>query len=260
VLHQLNLKSAGTGFNAADLSVPMLSVQLLVYMCAAVVNLLPAMIVRFLVSGEPLYGGGALFGSAFHYATASLFFVTPYRMVTGSAPLASMYAVFMLLAEAVWAALSYAAAYMIVSMPQPEGDASDITVELDDSTLCLAALGEFMNMIRGRHGASSAMEVLWQPVYAYLRNEELMRKLVKTQGLAHDQIVLNAVGSIAFRLLSNGAFHASQGVLTPEGEYVKKVWMSAGNELVRRSYSGPDDMNSGTLRMEAAVEAAGGGG
>jgi hypothetical protein len=258
VLYHLYLKSVGEQFRATNISRIMLFVQLLVYMCVSVINLLPAMIIRFLVVREPLSGGDARLASVVHYATISLVAVTPYQILTGEISLGSVYVIFMLLARLFWALLSYVAAYVIIVIPQTHTDpVNEHIVPLDDSMLCLGALGEFMSILRGRLGAGYPMESLWRPVYAYLKNEELMKKLITTKGLAHDQIVLNAVGSMAFRLLSSGELHSSRGVLTPEGEYVREVWMNAGSELVNRMYSSPEEMKRGTEMMDAAVAASG---
>jgi hypothetical protein len=114
-----------------------------------------------------------------------------------------------------------------------------------------------MTLLANQLGERRHVEKFWSPVYAYLKDTPKISKLVTNQRLHHDEITLNAVGSIAFKLLAEGGLHAAFGTLSPDGEYVRKVWWVAANELVRRSYYRPEDVTQGIQALDAAIVAVG---
>ncbi|MDR1132567.1 MAG: hypothetical protein LBL05_00300, partial [Synergistaceae bacterium] len=129
----------------------------------------------------------------------------------------------------------------------------EILLPLDDSERCMTALGDFMTVLVAQLGERRHVEKLWSPVYTYLKDRLKVQKLVMNKGLKHDEIALNAVGSIAFRLLASGELHSDFGTLSPDGEYVRKIWWFTANELVRRSYYRPEDVAKGLESLDSAI-------
>jgi hypothetical protein len=157
-----------------------------------------------------------------------------------------------------WAVMSYIAAYSVITMPPILQNSMDsLYIPLNDSEKCLTALGDFMTLLVGQLGERRKVEKLWSPVYSYLKDTLKVQKLVLNKGLHHDEIALNAVGSIAFKLLADGELHADYGTLSPDGEYVRKVWWVTANELVRRSYNRPEDVTQGIQALDAAIVSIG---
>jgi hypothetical protein len=163
-----------------------------------------------------------------------------------------------LTAYAAWTALSYAAAYCIVTMPPViQGSRDELLIPLTDSDKCMTALGDYMTLLAQTLGERRKMEKLWNPVYVYLKDLPKIQNLVRNKGVKYDEIVLNAVGSIAFRLLASGELNANPGVLSPDGEFVRNVWWVTANELVRRNYNRPEDVAQGLEALDAAIVSAG---
>jgi hypothetical protein len=223
----------------------------------SLLNLLPSIIARSMVARKPMSGGGAIFASCIHYATVYLLVIIPRGFMTGSFSLGSLPMIGGVIAYIVWAALSYITAYHVVSMPPIMGDSEvDLLIPLDDSEKCLTALGDFMALLSPVIGEHRKVEKLWSEVYVYLKDLPKIRKFVINKGLRHDEIALNAVGNIAFTMLAGGELHSAFGTLSPDGEYVRKVWWIAANELAKRSYCRPEDVTRGLQALDSAIVSA----
>jgi hypothetical protein len=230
--------------------------NLLICFILSLLNLLPAVITRSMIVQEPLEGMNATLVSLIHYATLYLLIGVPYNVFKGTFRLSSLPMILALVAYIAWAAVSYVAARAVLTTPPIMRDSSEMDIPLNDSEKCIAALGDFMTLMVTNLGERRQIEKLWTPVYAYLKDNRKIQMLVLNKGLRHDQIALNAVGSIAYQLLSEGDLHAAFGTLSPDGEYVRKVWWVTANELVRRSYNKPDDVTQGLASLDAAIVSA----
>jgi hypothetical protein len=206
---------------------------------------------------EPLEHENAIFVSFAHYATLYLLIGIPYNILTGTFRFTSSAIFLGMLAYVAWAGLSYIAAYFVLTMPPIFHDSMDVYIALNDSEKCLTELGDFMTSLVSQLGERRQIEKLWGPVYAYLKDQTKIQRLVTNKRLRHDEIALNAVGSIAFKLLAEGEFHAAFGSLSPDGEYVRKIWWVTANELVKRSYYKPDDVTQGIQALDASIVATG---
>jgi hypothetical protein len=224
----------------------------------SLLNLLPSIIARSMVVREPMSGGGAVFTACIHYATIYLLIVIPYGFaVTGSFTLGSLPMAGSIIAYIAWAALSYVTAYHVLSMPPIMGNSeNELLVSLNDSEKCLTALGDFMAILSPMIGEHRKAEKLWSEVYVYLKDIPKIKKFVMNKGLRHDEIALNAVGNIAFTILASGELHSAFGTLSPDGEYVRKVWWIAANELAKRSYCRPEDVTQGLQALDSAIVSA----
>jgi hypothetical protein len=211
-----------------------------------------------MIAQEPLEPPMSVIAALVHYATFFLAIRLPYNIITGGFRFKPLIMAMCIAAYVAWAITSYVAAYIIVTMPPIFRSSMDeILLPLDDSEKCLAALGEFMTALVVQLGERRHVEQLWSPVYAYLKDRLKVQKLVVNKGLKHDEIALNAVGSIAFKLLASGALHSDFGTLSPNGEYVRKIWWFTANELVRRSYYKPGDVAKGLEALDSAIVSAG---
>jgi hypothetical protein len=207
-----------------------------------------------MVARKPISGGGAILTVCIHYATIYLLIVIPYGFATGSFTLNSLPMIGSVIAYIAWAALSYVTAYCVVSMPPVMGNSeNELLISLNDSEKCLAALGDFMAILSPAIGEHRKAEKLWSEVYVYLKDLPKIKKFVENNRLRHDEIVLNAVGNIAFTLLVSGELHSAFGTLSPDGEYVRKVWWIAANELSKRSYCKPEDITQGLQALDSAI-------
>jgi hypothetical protein len=224
----------------------------------SLLNLLPSFIARSVSSEWPMSGQSVTLAVGVNYATFYVFFAIPYGFLTGSFDFASLPMVGSIAAYIVWAVLSYMSAYRVISMPRAmKNPENEMAVPLNDSEKCLAALGDFMAILTPMIGEHRKMEKLWSGVYVYLRDLPKIQKFVREKGLRHDEIVLNAVGNIAFTMLARGEFHLAFGTLSPDGEYVRKVWWIAANELAKRSYCGPEDVTRGLSALDEAIVSVG---
>jgi hypothetical protein len=231
---------------------------LLIDFVLCLLNLLPATITRSMITQSPLEPPMSILAALIHYATFFLVIRIPYGLITGSFRITSFIMAMSLAAYIAWAITSYIAAYIIITMPPILRSSMDeILLPLDDSEKCLTALGEFMTVLNAQLGERRQVERLWSPVYAYLKDKLKVQKLVMNKGLKHDEIALNAVGSIAFKLLTSGDLHSDFGTLSPDGEYVRKIWWFTANELVRRSYYRPDDVTKGLEALDSAIVSVG---
>ena len=234
--------------------------NLLICFVLSILNLLPAMftrIIRLSLADEPFEGAGGVLASFIHYATFYLFIWIPFKIITGAYPLESPLMMLALLGYAAWAVISYVAAYFVLTMPQMIRSSKDeMYIPLNDSEKCLAALGDFMTILASNLGERRKIDKLWVSVSDYLKDNGRIQKLVLNKGLRHDEIALNAIGSVAFKLLADGELHAALGTLSPDGEYVRKVWWVTANELVRRSYYRPEDVTNGIESLDSAIVSA----
>lgn len=231
---------------------------LLIDFCLALINLLPAVIARSMIPGRQMDGQDAAIATAIHYVTFFMLFRIPYLLVTGRFHIGYLPAVGSLIAYIAWMALSYAAAYSIVSTPPIAGASmNELIIPMTESEKCVTALGDYMTLLAQTLGERRRMEKLWNPVYSYVKDLPKIQKLVLNKGLKYDEIVLNAVGGIAFKLLASGELHAAPGTLSPDGEYVRKVWWVTANELVKRTYNRPEDVTQGLEALDAAILSAG---
>jgi hypothetical protein len=230
----------------------------LIDFCLELIFLTPGMTARAIAGGPP-EGSARIIMTGVHYATYYVFFRIPFLLMTGRFGAASWAMAGSILFYAAWAGLSYAAVWRLLLMPQviPGGSMDEMYAALTDSDKCMTSLGDFMTILAQTLGERRPMEKLWQPVYAYLKDLPKIQNLVRGKGIRHDEIVLNAVGSIAFRLLAGGGLHSAPGVLSPDGEYVRKVWWVTANELVRRSYNKPEDVTEGLRALDAAILSVG---
>jgi hypothetical protein len=210
-----------------------------------------------MVGSEPMEGLNAALASLIHYATIYVLIITPYNLIAGKVPM-SVRMMLSVGAYVAWAGVSYFAAYIVLTMPPilPKSSVDSLDIALSDSDKCLTELGDFMTLLATALGERRQIEKLWGQVFAYLKDDNRIRKLVLNNRLKHDEIALNAVGSIAFKLLSEGDLHAAYGTLSPDGEYVRKVWWVTANELVRRSYYRPEDVTQGIEAVDAAIVSA----
>jgi hypothetical protein len=233
--------------------------NLLLCFILSLINLLPAVITRSMITQEPIEGATAVLVSFIHYATFYIVVRIPYNVITGAFQFKSIAMILCILAYLAWAAFSYISAYIVLSTPPMLGNNSmdSLYVSLDDSEKCLTELGDFMTLLASQLGERRQVEKFWSPVYSYLKEKPRIEKLVLNKRLRHDEIALNAVGSIAFKLLADGELHAAFGTLSQDGEYVRKVWWVAANELVRRSYYRPEDVTQGIQALDAAIVAVG---
>jgi hypothetical protein len=231
---------------------------LLIEFILCLLNLFPAVITRSAAARAPLEPPASVIAAFVHYATFFLIARLPYNIITGSFRFAPLITAMSLAAYAGWAVTSYMAAYAIITMPPIfSGSEDELSLPLDDSEKCLTALGEFMTMLSSRLAERRRVERLWSPVYSYLTDRLKIQKLVINKGLRHDEIALNAVGSIAFKLLASGELHSDFGTLSPDGEYVRKIWWFTANELVRRSYYEPEDVSKGLEVLDSAIVSVG---
>lgn len=227
---------------------------LLIDFILCLLNLLPAAITRSMIAQAPLEPPGSIIAALVHYATFFLAIRIPYNIITGSFRFTSFVMAMSLAAYVAWAVMSYLAAYVIITMPPIfRNSMEEILLPLDDSERCMTALGDFMTVLVAQLGERRHVEKLWSPVYTYLKDRLKVQKLVMNKGLKHDEIALNAVGSIAFRLLASGELHSDFGTLSPDGEYVRKIWWFTANELVRRSYYRPEDVAKGLESLDSAI-------
>jgi hypothetical protein len=211
-----------------------------------------------MIAQAPLEPPASVIAALVHYATFFLVIRVPYSMITGGLRFTAPITAMMLAAYAGWAVMSYVAAYVVITMPPIfRSSMEEILLPLDDSEKCLAALGEFMTALYAQLGERRKIERLWSPVYSYLKDRLKVQKLVVNKGLKHDEIALNAVGSVAFKLLAGGELHADFGTLSPDGEYVRKIWWFTANELVRRSYYRPEDVSKGLEALDSAIVSVG---
>ena len=235
--------------------------NLLICFVLSILNLLPAMITRFIrisIAEEPFESRSGALASLIHYATLYLFIWIPYKILTGAYPMTSPTMILGVAGYIAWAVVSYVAAYFVLTMPQMISSSMDeIYIPLNDSDKCLAALGDFMTLLASTLGERRKIDKLWVTVSDYLKDNNRVQKLVLNKGLRHDEIALNVVGSVSYKLLAEGGLHAAYGTLSADGEYVRKIWWVTANELVRRSYSKPEDVTQGIQSLDSAIVSVG---
>ncbi|MDR1482612.1 MAG: hypothetical protein LBI74_08305 [Synergistaceae bacterium] len=217
------------------------------YFVLALLYLVIPIVIRYVVYARPLSGRQALLASFVNYATIDMILAMPYQLLTGQVTSAISLFVASCAASITAAAFNIAACHVMLMIPD-DGDI-DAIVSLDDYTICVSELGNFINLTKAGSRKTFPVENLWRPVLEYLKRGRTIKNAIREKGAHHDEIVLNAVGSMAFRLLSSGEYNVSPGVLSKEGEYLREIWKLAANELVRRRYNTPDDMARGLTAL-----------
>jgi hypothetical protein len=223
------------------------------YFFLSLLNLIPPFFIRYVAVGKPLYGNNAAFMAFVNYASVIMAIAFPWQVLMGSV---SKGVIFFLLSRAAKIAAAVTiliCGYSILGIPS---DDTDIGPPVDNSSKCMLKLADFIMYAKKNLGEDISVEKLWQHVYTYLKNDEVISGAVR-QGVPIDAIVMNAVGAVAYRMIESGQFHNAPGVLAPEGECMVVVWKMAANELVRQAYNTPDDMARGLAALEEAIRRAG---
>jgi hypothetical protein len=221
------------------------------------INLLPPFFIRFLLVGKKLETEWSIAAAAINYAAIMLIMALPWQFMFGNVGGGAAYFLLSRVMKMLFASIILISGYFILETPERKWrSAPQMEMPLDNSTRCLLKLGSFINYVKTNLGSEISVENLWQPVYTYLKNEEVINGAVN-QGMTPDAIVLNAVGSMAFRLLAAGVFHHPGGPLSLEGEYVVSIWKIAADELIRNSFNTPADMARGLAALEEAIRRAG---
>ncbi|GHV56073.1 hypothetical protein FACS1894216_19610 [Synergistales bacterium] len=212
-------------------------------------NLIPPLILRFVLIGAPLRGASAVLASLINYASAMLVMVSynTFVLLTGGAAPADSYFLILIciytFLDIFFAILILWAGGEILTVQDVSG-ASDGIIPADKQTQCMMKLGTFIGYanenIREDRGET---DVIWHWVYEYLKDKDTIERALG-RGMQLDEIVLNAVGAIANRLLTNGRF-SGDGSPSPEEKYLLAVWKLAAAELVRLSFNTAEEMDRG---------------
>jgi hypothetical protein len=213
----------------------------------ALACLVTPIVIRYLVYARPLAGRRAFLVSFANYPAIAMILAVPYQLVTGQVTSAALFFAASRAADMIAAAFNIAACRVMLLVPD-DADV-DAAVSLVDYTMCVSELGNFINLAKASLSNRFPAENLWKSVFEYLKRGQTIKKAIRERGARHDEIVLNAVGSVAFKLLSSGEYNASSGVLNKEGEYLREIWKLAASELVRRRYNTPDDMARGLAAL-----------
>jgi hypothetical protein len=143
------------------------------------------------------------------------------------------------------------AGFGILTVQDPPAYSGDI-IPADNQTQCMMKLGTFIGYanenIRENRGET---DVIWHWVYEYLKDRDTIERAAQ-RGARLDEIVLNAVGAIAYRLLSSGKF-SNGGAPSPEEKYLLAVWKLAAGELVRLSFNTADEMDRGFAALSDLI-------
>jgi hypothetical protein len=207
-------------------------------------NLIPPLILRFVIMGAPFRGVYALLASFINYASAMLvmaFYGAFLHMTTASSGIYLIYIYSFL--NILFAALILWAGGEILTVrdtPDPSGE----IIPADRQTQCMMKLGTFIGYANENiHEDRGETDVIWHWVYEYLKDKDTIDRAAG-RGMQLDEIVLNAVGAIANRLLTNGSL-AGDGAPSPEEKYLLAVWKLAAAELVRLSFNTAEEMDRG---------------
>jgi hypothetical protein len=228
----------------------------LAYFSLSLVCLLPPAIIRYFLPGRELEGGWAVSGAFVNGGTIIMIMALPWQLFTGKIESGILYFLISRLVRIIVSLMIIYCGYSIVTKPDAE---DEFAPPIDNATKCMLKFGEFKDFTKRRLGmqANAKTDRLWQMVYSYLKNDELITDAVK-RGMPIDSIVMNAVGAVAYKLIESGMFHVARGALSPDGKYIADVWKLAADELVNRSYNTPDDMARGLALLEEAIGRAGG--
>ncbi|MDR3331283.1 MAG: hypothetical protein LBT08_01530 [Synergistaceae bacterium] len=251
-----NFYRAEAGIPAPSSNAPLsLLFQWIGYFTVAMLNLIPPSIIRFLAPGRSLSAEWAYGVSLFNFATFTLVASTPYQLITGEIAGGAAYFALSGIIKMIAQVFTIASGYVILIIPDNNDAAETISIPQDDYTICVTELGNFLNLLKLNSRVYFPVEKLWQQVYNYLKNERVLKNAIAGKGVRHDEMVLNAIGSVAFRLLERSKYCSSPGVLNPEGEYVREIWKLAAHELVRRGYNTPEDMARGLSALHMVIAA-----
>ena len=83
----------------------------------SLINLLPAAITRSMIAQAPMEPPASVIAALGHYAPFFLVIRLPYSIITGGFRFAPLIAAMSLAAYVGWAIMSYAAAYIVITMP-----------------------------------------------------------------------------------------------------------------------------------------------
>ena len=180
----------------------------------------------------------------------------PWRLATYGTGSGFAYYLISCLLKIIVAGMVILCGYWVVTQPDRDDEREGFAPPLDNAAKCLLCLKDFIDLAKAGISPQADAEKLWQTVFAYLKNDELITDAVN-KGMPIDSIVLNAVGAVAYKLIASGLFHASRGVLSPEGQYIAQAWKLAASELISRSYNSREDMERGLAALEEAVARAG---
>jgi hypothetical protein len=219
------------------------------YFFLTLLYLIVPAIVRYLVYARPLNRKHAFWASLVNYPAIEMILAAPYQLVTGRVTGSILLFAASCASNMAAAAFSIAAGRVMLMIPDNED--IDAAVSLDDYTRCVSELGNFISLAKASSRERFPIENLWRAVFEYLKRSATIKKAIREKGAHHDEIVLNAVGSMAFRLLSSGEYNVSPGVFDREGEYLKEIWKLAAHELVRRKYNTPDDLARGLAALHS---------
>jgi hypothetical protein len=228
----------------------------LMFFFLSVVNHIPPAFIRYFMPGRQIEGEWAVLGAFVNWATVILIMALPWRLFIGGTGGGAGFFLVSRLAKIMAALVIIYGGYRIISKPE-ENEAENFAPPIDNATKCLLRLTDFIDYVKSRLGAQTNVEMLWQMVYAYLKNDELITDAMN-RGVPADSIVMNAIGAVAYKLIESGRFHKAKGVLSAEGEYIAEVWKMAAAELVNRSYNTQDDMQRGLASLDEAIGRVGG--
>jgi hypothetical protein len=228
----------------------------LMFFVLSMINHIPPAFIRYFMPGRQIEGEWAILGSFINGATVILIMALPWRLFVGGISGGVGFYLISRLVKIMAAFVIIYGGYGILSRPE-ENEAENFAPPIDNATKCMLRLTDFIDYAKRNIGSQTNVEMLWQMVYTYLKNDELITDAIN-KGVPPDSIVMNAIGAVAYRLIESGRFHKAKGVLSAEGEYIAEVWKMAAAELVNRSYNTRDDMQRGLASLGEAIERTGG--
>lgn len=215
-------------------------------------------LIRYIALEGPAGGLKSLGLALLNFPTVMLLRAIPYQLLfadfPGNAAPFTAAKLGMIAIYGLWIAAGFA---VLVTPNPPIEEEDDFEIPESDSTKCMVLLADFIEMLKKNLGAEYSATYLWKPVYAHLQNQKGIADAIGNRKLAHYEIVLNAVGSMSFKLLAGGQFHISKGVLSTEGEYLREIWLQAAHELLRNNYNTSEDLGRGMMMLDEAISATG---
>jgi hypothetical protein len=250
-------------YEAARLGLAVPSVSILIsffnwlaYFSLSAAALIPSAIVRYFIPGRELEAEWAVLGAFVNGGTVIMVMAVPWRLVSEGVGSGFAYYLISCLLKIIVAGAVIICGYWVVTQPDGGDEREGFAPPLDNAAKCMLRLKDFIDLAKARLSPQTDAEKLWQTVFAYLKNDELITDAVN-RGMPIDSIVMNAVGAVAYKLIESGFFHISRGVLSPEGQYIAEVWKLAASELISRSYNTREDMDRGLAALEGAIARAG---
>jgi hypothetical protein len=227
--------------------------NLLMFFFISFINFAPPFLIRYFFIERPLDGEMAIMASFVNYATVMIVMAFPWQLIMSGVGGSILLLLLSRTARVICAVITLIGGYKILTIPTKE---EEFSPPQDNQTKCMLKLANFINYAKNNLGTEVSVEKLWQTVYSYLKNDEVISGALN-RGIPVDAIVINAVGAVAYKFIESGRFHESKGVLTPEGRYIVSVWKMAAEELVRRTFNTPQDMERGLAALEDAIARAG---